>query len=165
MKKYLKKFIKKLIYQERSPEKLALSFSMGTYIAFSPFLCLHTAMVFCFTWIFGLNFGVTLASSCFINNPWTMIPVYSAGYSVGYWLLHRLFDWHWVLFEPQWMGWVNGFFETTLGIAKPCLWSFLLGGNILGLLLALVLFPIMKKVFAYYVAIEFGTAYENNYSK
>lgn len=165
MSKLLKKFIKKLIYQERSPEKLALSFSIGAYIAFSPFPGLHTVMVFLFTWIFGLNFGVTLASSCFINNPWTMLLVYSAGYGVGYWMLHRLFDFNMILLESEWMNCVNRFFENTVGIAKPCLWSFLLGGNILGIGLALILYPIMKKVFAYYVALEFGTAYENNYSK
>ncbi len=165
MAKLLKKFIKKLVYQERSPEKLALSLSMGTYIAFSPFLCLHTAMVFLFTWIFGLNFSVTLASSCFINNPWTMLPVYSAGYGLGYWILHKVLDFDLFLAEPQWMHSINVFFENTIGIAKPCLWSFLLGGNILGIVLGVILFPIMKKVFAYYVALEFGTTYENNYSK
>lgn len=94
-----------------------------------------------------------------------MLPVYSAGYGLGYWILHKVLDFDLFLAEPQWMHSINVFFENTIGIAKPCLWSFLLGGNILGIVLGVILFPIMKKVFAYYVALEFGTTYENNYSK
>lgn len=165
MAKIIKNFIKKMIYHERSPEKLALSFSMGTYIAFSPFMGFHTVMVFLFTWIFGLNLGVTLASSCFINNPWTMIPVYSAGYGFGYWMMHNLFNINTIFLEPAWMMSVNNFFEHTIGFAKPCLWSFLVGGNILGIALGLFLYPLMKRIFAHYVAAEFGTPYENNYTK
>lgn len=162
---WLKNFLKKLIYQERSPEKLAFSFCMGIYIAFSPFPGLHTVMVFLFSWLFRLNLGVTFTSSCFINNPWTMIPIYGADYGLGYFLVYKLFKFDLAIFDPWWMGYINYFCEKTLGIAKPCIWSFLLGGNLLGIGLALLLYPIMRKIFANYLAIEFGAAYENNFTK
>lgn len=162
---WIKKFIKKLIYQERSAQKLALSFCIGAYIAFSPFPCFHTLMAFLFAWLFSLNLGVTFASSCFINNPWTMIPVYGADYGFGYWLLYKIFNVNPINFEPSWMHYINVFCEKSLGIAKPCLWSFLLGGNVLGICLGLLLYPIMKKVFSYYLAHEFGQTYEGNYTK
>lgn len=162
---YIKNFFKKLIYQERSPERLALSFCMGTYIAFCPFVGLHTAMVFLLSWLFRLNWGVTLASSCFINNPWTLIPVYGLDYWVGYNLVYKVLqlDLSWI--NPWWMHSIQFFCEKNLGIAKPCIWSFLIGGNLLGIGLALLLYPLMKRIFMYYVAAEFGTVYENNYTK
>lgn len=162
---WIKKFFKKLLYQERSPEKLALSFCMGIYIAFSPFPGLHTVMVFLFSWLLRLNCGVTLASSCFINNPWTLFPIYGGDYAFGYWLVYKIFHINLSQWEPGWMHSINIFCENSLGIAKPCIWSFLIGGNILGIVFALLLYPIMKKIFAYYVALEFGTAYENNCTK
>jgi uncharacterized protein (DUF2062 family) len=162
---WVKNFFKKLIYQERSAEKLALSFCIGNYIAFSPFPGFHTLMVFLFSWMFSLNLGVTFASSCFINNPWTMIPVYGSDYIFGYWLLHKVFNLNFEVFEPWWMYYINMFCEKTLGIAKPCIISFIVGGNILGIGLSILLYPLMKRVFAYYLTLEFGTAYESNYTK
>ncbi len=162
---WIKNFLKKLIHQEKSPEKLALSFCMGNYIAFSPFPGLHTVMVFLFSWLFRLNFGVVFASSCFINNPWTLIPVYGVDYTFGYWLVYKVLHLNLEQFEPSWMHAITIFCANTLGIAKPCLWSFLIGGNILGIGLSLLLYPIMKKIFSYYLALEFGTAYENNFTK
>lgn len=162
---WVKKFFKKLVYQERSAQKLAISFCIGVYIAFSPFPGLHTLMVFLFAWLLNLNFGVTFATSCFVNNPWTMIPVYGADYGLGYWILYKFFHINMGNFDPSWMYYINRFCEQTLGIAKPCIWSFLLGGNLLGIALGLILYPIMKKIFSNYLAVEFGTAYENNYTK
>lgn len=162
---WIKKFFKKLIYQERSPEKLAISFCIGNYIAFSPFPCLHTVMVFLFSWLFKLNLGVTLASSCFINNPWTLIPIYAADYAFGHWLVKSVFNFNFTHLDPWWMSYINNFCEKTIGVAKPCIWSFLIGGNVLGVVLSFLLYPIMKKIFAYYLSVEFGTAYENNYTK
>lgn len=162
---WIKQFLKKIIYQERSPEKLALSFCIGNYIAFSPFPFFHTAMVFLFCWLFRLNFAVTLASSCFINNPWTLIPVYGADYFFGYWLLYKVFNLNIAYYDPWWMQPINTFCISTLGIVKPCIFSFLIGGNILGIGLSFLLYPFMKRIFTYYITAEFGTVHENSYSK
>jgi len=144
--KSLINYLKKFVYEERSPQKLALSFCIGCYIAFSPFLFLHTAMVFGLVWLFGLNFPVTLAASA-LNNPWSLVPIYMADYVFGCWLVHKVMKIEYLMASPTWMNSINNFCETTLGIAKPCLWSFMIGGNLLGIAVSIVLYPIMKKLF------------------
>src|SRR5581483_10373754 len=72
--------LKNLADQEHCSTKLALSFCVGVYIAFSPFIGLHTVMTFIFVWLFGLNLAATFTASWLINNPWTMIPIYSTDY-------------------------------------------------------------------------------------
>lgn len=43
---------------------------------------------------------------------------------------------------------INYSFEVTFGLPKPCIWSFLIGGNILGLVTSLMLYPIIRGLFA-----------------
>ena len=81
-----KNFFEKLVLKERSPRILALSLCIGVYIAFCPFVGFHTVLVFALSWILSLNFSVTLASSVFVNNPWTMVPIYSVDYVFGDWI-------------------------------------------------------------------------------
>ncbi len=115
-------FFMRLIAQEKSAYKLAASCALGAYIAFSPFFGLHTVMVFGLSWLFALNVPVTWAVSVAINNPWTMIPVYFSGYYVGDWIL------------------------TATGHV-PAQWvSFLIGGNLLGLCIAVMLYPIVLRM-------------------
>jgi uncharacterized protein len=148
MIKKILSYLKRCVYQERSPQKLALSFCIGNYIAFSPYIGLHTAMVFFAVWFFSLNLGITFAAACGINNLWTLVPIYSADYIFGYWLVHKVMHLDGLLYTPQWLKYVNYFFEQNLGISSPCLWSFLIGGNILGILTSLILYPLMVKVFS-----------------
>jgi uncharacterized protein (DUF2062 family) len=144
--KSLINYLKKFVYEEQSAQKLTLSFCIGCYIALSPFLFLHTVMVFIAVWLFELNLPVTLAAAA-INNPWTMVPVFMADYLFGYWLVHNVMGIEYFMASPNWMNNINDFCEMTLGITKPCLWSFMIGGNLLGILLSLALYPIMKKLF------------------
>ncbi len=151
-------YFKKLAYEEKSPHKLALSFCMGAYIAFSPFPGLHTIMIFAFSVLFGLNLSVTFAAAYGINNPITLIPVYAADYGLGYWLLHKVLALDVAIINPWWMQSCSTFFEQKLGLALPCIWSFLIGGNILGIALAIILYPITKQVFNYCKSTETGTS-------
>jgi uncharacterized protein (DUF2062 family) len=82
----VQKFFKKCMGSETSAHKLALSFCLGAYIAFSPFLGLHTAMVFVLGWLSRLNIPIIMAATHVVNNPWTMVPIYSADYGIGYYL-------------------------------------------------------------------------------
>ena len=150
-------YFKKLASQEKSPHILALSFSVGTYIAFSPFPGLHTIMIFLFTVLFGLNLTVTFASAYAINNPLTLVPVYAADYGVGYWLLYKVADFDITQLNPAWMQTCSAYFEQKLGFPLPCFWSFLIGGNVLGVLMAFLLYPLTKSIFAHCKRIESGT--------
>ena len=120
-----------------SPSKLALSFCIGLYIAFSPFPGGHTIMMLGINWVMGLNLPIMFLAVS-INNPWTMIPFFTLDYFFGYWLLHSFFGCH-SLWEIS--------LARIFGTGKICMFSFLIGGNVLGLAAALLFYPIMKFVF------------------
>jgi uncharacterized protein (DUF2062 family) len=144
--KKIKDFLLQLTLHERSPEKLALSFCIGNYIAFSPFPGLHTVMIFAFAWLFQLNFSVTFAAAYTINNPFTALPLYLGDYFFGYWLVHDYLHVDVQRFTPSFVKSIESFLQT-LGIVNPCFWSFIVGGNVLGIALSLLLYPCMKYTF------------------
>jgi uncharacterized protein (DUF2062 family) len=135
--KKLKSMIEKALKAGSSPEKLSLSFCMGLYIAFSPFPGVHAVMMVAANYLFKLNFPLLFAITS-INNPWTMIPVYTLDYFVGYWVVHSLLG-----IEPS----LTISLAQVFGGGSICLWSFLVGGNILGLTAALVAYPIVSTLF------------------
>jgi uncharacterized protein len=141
----IRTFFQSIISQEKSPRILALSFCVGNYIAFSPFIGLHTVMAIVFSKCFRLNMALTFAISCSVNNPWTAAPVYALDYIFGYWLVHVVMQLS--LQNPSWMRWMENLIESTLQCGKPCLWSFLIGGNVLGIITSLALYPIVKWIF------------------
>jgi uncharacterized protein len=135
--KSIKNFFYKGLSSGASAEALALSFSMGLYIAFSPFPGAHIMMVFFLKWMFRLNFPILFFATS-LNNPWTMIPFFSIDYIFGYWLLHKVFNYH-----PGWQISLDQIFVNT----KICFWSFIVGGNVLGIVIAALSYPIMKIIF------------------
>lgn len=143
--------LKGLVIKERSVNKLTVSFCLGVYIAFSPFIGFHTLMVFCFAWLLSLNPAVLLASTYLVNNPWTMVPVYTSGYVVGDWVLSCISS-DIVSYNPHWMHWINDRLVYYVGIKGISLWAFLIGGNILGVVFGIVCYPVMKKIFERLVA-------------
>ncbi len=142
----LRTFLFSLINKERCPRKLTLSFCVGIYIAFSPFVGLHTPMVFLFGWLFALNTPVLLSVSIFINNPWTMMPVYGLDHVVGCWLF-RLCNVDSMSWNPAWLTSCNVFLHKYLGTAGISFWAFFIGGNLLGLGIGAMVYPIVKRVF------------------
>lgn len=131
---YCKGSLRRIFLSHNDPEAIARSFCIGLYIAFSPFPGLHGVMMLGAQAVFGLHFPVLFFATS-LNNPWTMIPFYSLDYSFGYWLLHSALE-----LKPTW----------TLSLAKVfgsgtiCIWSFLAGGNILGLIGALICYYPLK---------------------
>jgi uncharacterized protein (DUF2062 family) len=132
-----KKVLHKAFEEGSCPKKMALSFCAGIYIAFSPFPGGHTIMMLISKWLFRLNFPVLFFATS-INNPWTAIPFFSLDYVFGYWLTHSVIGW-----DPGWNISLAKFF----GSGEICLWSFLLGGNILGIAGAILCYPAIRKLF------------------
>ena len=136
----------RLATQERSPKKLALTCCLGIYIGFSPLVGLHTAMTILFGWMFALNSAVIFAISVLVNNPWTMVPVYSIDHVFGKWLFGLLsidaMQWN-----PVWIESCNLFLKQHTGIAGLSLSAFLVGGNLLGIGISVMLNPLIKHAF------------------
>ncbi|QPD03418.1 MAG: hypothetical protein Nkreftii_001192 [Candidatus Nitrospira kreftii] len=125
--------LRQVLHLQESPQRTALAFALGIFIAFSPAYGLHTAMVALCTWLFGLNFLALLAGA-FVNNPWTIIPILGVTYWTGALLLGRTdvptFDWHDLSF--------SGIYDQVLPYAGP----FVLGGLVLSVLGALLSYPV-----------------------
>lgn len=150
-KKFIKNFFNRIIPPEVSIKKLSLSFSTGVFIAFSPFIGVHTLMIIIVCWVTGLNLAVTLATSYLINNPWTVLPIMAADYIFGHWLFTKVFNLDLSNYDPAWMEFVNNhigkYLQQYLGLEKLCLWHFVIGGHILALILALISYPFAKRLF------------------
>ena len=125
--------MKQVLHLRESPQRTALAFAVGVFIAFSPAYGFHTVLVFFFTWALGLNF-LALMVGAFINNPWTVVPILGATYWVGALLLGRSdspsFDWQDVSF--------SAIYEQVMPYAVP----FFLGGLVLSLLGAALAYPL-----------------------
>jgi len=143
----LKNIVHNLMLKEGCPDRLALSLSLGAYIAFCPFVGFHTVLVFAFAWLLSLNALLLLAISNGINNPLTMLPIYASGHMTGSWLLNGLFGYDTYCLDPAWMHWINTKIMATIGIPKLSLTAFMIGGNILGLAIAVLLYPIAQATF------------------
>lgn len=153
MTEWIRAKLIELVKVERSSHWLALSFSVGAYIAFSPFVLFHTAMALIVIYLFNLNGPAVFTASLLINNPWTMVPIYGAGYLFGDLICHSVFDMDLGSSNPQWLtsfNWPLG----SLGLPEGALWSFFVGGNILGIIVAFALYPIMRWVFSRFIAMR-----------
>jgi uncharacterized protein (DUF2062 family) len=81
--------IRRLLAIDDPPERTALAFSIGVFIAFSPFLGLHTVMATVVAFAFRFN-KLAVYTGTFINNPLlTLVPIILASYWVGALLLGR----------------------------------------------------------------------------
>ncbi|HZI20047.1 MAG TPA: DUF2062 domain-containing protein [Pyrinomonadaceae bacterium] len=81
--------LRRLLALDDPPERTALAFSVGVFIAFSPFLGLHTIMATAVALIFRFN-KVAIYTGTFINNPFlTLVPIIVASYAVGAFVLGR----------------------------------------------------------------------------
>jgi uncharacterized protein (DUF2062 family) len=140
--------LKQVLHLQESPQRTALAFAIGVFIAFSPTYGLHTVMVFFCTWALGLNF-LALMVGAYINNPWTLVPILGATYWVGAFLLGRSdspsFDWHDVSFRA--------IYEQVMPYAVP----FFLGGFVLSILGAVLAYPL-----AYYFLAKHRQAHPQN---
>ncbi|PYS69691.1 MAG: DUF2062 domain-containing protein [Acidobacteria bacterium] len=85
----LRAAFRRLLAIDDPPERTALAFSIGIFIAFSPFLGLHTIMATLVAFIFRFN-KVAIYAGTFINNPFlTLVPIIIVSYAVGAFVLGR----------------------------------------------------------------------------
>jgi uncharacterized protein len=118
-----------------TPERIAFAFSLGVFLAFSPLIGLHTFLGLIFSFLFGLN-RVALFVGVFVNNPWTLVPIYAASTWLGS-LLVGLPS-HPPLPDFQWQAlWSSGFWMQLAGqwhLLKPMV----LGSSILSVVISVL---------------------------
>ena len=133
MKGKIKRIFRRLFTLDDTPERIALAFSLGVFLAFSPLIGLHTFLGLMFAFLFGLN-RFALFLGVFVNNPWTLVPIYAAGTYLG--SLFVGFPSRPALPSFQWHAlWSTGFWMQLVGqwnLLKPMV----LGSTILSIVAA-----------------------------
>ena len=118
------------------PERVAAALALGVGVGLSPFIGFHFILAVVLAWLFRLHKVDTVIGS-FVGNPWTLPPVYAAGYRLGRTLLGyppvRVppLKWERILHHDFWVAFRGP------GLS-PRLASFLVGTTILALVGAFV---------------------------
>ncbi len=82
MGSFIRTWAQKLLKIQDTPERTALAFSIGVFLAFSPLLGLHTLVGLGIAFAFNLNRAAMLVG-IYTNTPWTIVPYYSFATLVG----------------------------------------------------------------------------------
>ena|SRR5579863_3760795 len=153
VRKRLGLLIKRIAKREHSPRKLAITFCVGVYIGLSPFIGFRTLITFFCGWLFALDIAALLAISFFVHNPWTIVPLYTLDHFVGQWLF-GLLKIDGMQLDPSWVEACTLFLKTHTGITGVSLSAFLVGGNLLGIAISVMLYPLVKRMFSAYLSKE-----------
>ena len=127
-----------ILHPEMSVHQVALSFAIGLSLAWNPFVGLHTSIIILLCFLFRRLHQPLMLLVCYLNNPWTLVPMATASAVVGNVLLGR--GWHLNLRGIAWHTIsVRSFltkegFDAMLLMLKPILLPYLVGGLLLSAL-------------------------------
>jgi uncharacterized protein (DUF2062 family) len=125
----LRQRIQVLLHVEDTPHRIALAFGIGVFIAFFPIFGIHTAMALGIAFAFRLS-RVAMLLGVWVNNPWTIAPMYMGGTLLGCALLGVAVE------EPPVIDWSlegRAFYESLLTTLRPYLWPFMIGNTVAGI--------------------------------
>jgi uncharacterized protein len=143
MSSRVRRALQVLLHVDDTPHRIALSFAIGVLIAFSPLLGIHTLLALGIAFAFRLS-RVAILLGAYINNPWTLAPLYLAGTVVGCAILGVSTE---GLAELDWSLHGMAFYSHLADALRPYLWPFLLGNTVLGVAGALLGYLILRRLF------------------
>jgi uncharacterized protein (DUF2062 family) len=126
----LRRLVQAFLHLDDTPQRIAAAFGVGVYVAFHPLFGLHTLIALGIAFAFRLSRAAVLVG-IYVNNPWTMAPMYLAGTTLGCWILGVPMD---GLSDIEWDWNDRAFYRILLLSLKPYLWPYVLGNTILGIL-------------------------------
>jgi uncharacterized protein (DUF2062 family) len=134
---------RRLLALDDPPERTALAFSIGVFIAFCPLLGLHTILATSIAIIFRFN-KLAIFSGTFINNPITLVPIIIASYAGGAFLLGRP-----LRISPEGLDLLTnphpltaGYYRKLLWESWQVVWPFTIGATVLSVVCSLVAYPV-----------------------
>ena len=140
----LRSTLRRLLAIDDPPERTALAFSIGVFIAFSPFLGLHTIMATILAFAFRFN-KLAIYAGTFVNNPFlTLVPIILASYAVGAFLMGKPLavpaEGLELLKHPRLLTgmWWNQLFKQSWDVLFP----FAIGGLLLSVVCSLAAYPL-----------------------
>ena len=144
----LKVMLADLLGREEPPERVAAAIALGIGVGFSPFLGVHFLIAIGLAFLFRLN-RIDALLGQFVGNPWTLPPVYAAGYALGRKILQyprrRVPDLPWdrLLHRDFW----HAFTGPAL---RPRLASFIVGTLVLATLIGLAAYFVVRAALRIY---------------
>jgi uncharacterized protein (DUF2062 family) len=143
---------RRLLAIDDPPERTALAFSIGVFIAFCPFLGLHTILATVVAFVFRFN-KIAIYAGTFINNPFlTLVPIIIGSYTIGAFILGRPLKipdegvellTHPAIFSGDYY---RQIFIQSWTIVKP----FAVGGTVLSVVCSLLAYPLTLKALRAY---------------
>jgi uncharacterized protein (DUF2062 family) len=79
----VRSLLRQLLHLGDSPDRTAGAFALGVFLAFSPFIGLHTVLGLAFAFLLRLN-RVAVLIGVWTNTPWTLAPAISLGTAIGF---------------------------------------------------------------------------------
>ena len=134
----IRSMIRMLLGSSDDPATIARGFAVGIFVAFSPFLGLHTVLAISLAFLIRGNRLASLLAS-WICNPLTMIPILYFDFKVGEILLSTSLPFPHNIHT----------FKDIIHAGGQIAWPLLVGGHLIGLVLALASFPIIHFLVAY----------------
>jgi uncharacterized protein (DUF2062 family) len=143
-----RKSLRRLLAIDDPPERTALAFSVGIFIAFSPFLGLHTIIATALAFLFRFN-KVAIYTGTFINNPFlTLVPIIIASYTIGAIVMGRPLalpeEGLALLREPHLL--TSSYWRELSRHVWDILLPFSIGGMVLSVVCSLVAYPVTLRL-------------------
>lgn len=126
--RWLRRTLQILLYVEDTPHRIALAFGVGVWIAFFPIFGIHTGLALLVAFAFRLSRAATVLG-CYVNNPWTVVPLYSFGTAFGCWMLGVPIE---GLYQLRAVFASHSFGRALLEALRPFLWPYVVGNTIVG---------------------------------
>ncbi|HKP45127.1 MAG TPA: DUF2062 domain-containing protein [Pyrinomonadaceae bacterium] len=144
----LRAIFRRLLTLDDPPERTALAFSIGVFIAFSPLLGLHTILATLIAFLFRFN-KIAIYSGTFINNPFvTLVPIIIASYAIGAFLLGRPLRISEpglaLLKEPHLL--TADYYRQVFHESWSIVWPFTIGGTVLSIVCSVIAYPVTSSL-------------------
>ena len=144
----LRATFRRLLALDDPPERTALAFSLGVFIAFSPFLGLHTILATLLAFLFRFN-KIAIYSGTFINNPFlTLVPIIIVSYAIGAFVLGRPLRIPAagveLLRHPQLL--TSAYYRRLFRESWDIVWPFSIGGLTLSVVCSLIAYPVTSSL-------------------
>jgi uncharacterized protein (DUF2062 family) len=140
MKAALRRALEALLGIDDTPRRVAFAFGVGLYIAFFPLFGIHGLIALGIGFAFRLSRAALLIGA-YINNPWTLVPMYTAGTVLGCWILGVPVAEVWALEVP----WDEGL-PAMFGAVRPLLWPYLVGNTAAGLIAGTLGYQVVLRI-------------------
>jgi uncharacterized protein len=139
---------RRLLALDDPPERTALAFSIGVFIAFSPLLGLHTILATLIAFLFRFN-KIAVYTGTFINNPFvTLVPIIISSYAIGAFLLGRPLripaQGLALLEEPHLL--TAEYYRRLFRESWFIVWPFTIGSTVLSVLCSLIAYPVTSSL-------------------